>query len=156
MIDLDNFKHYNDTNGHLAGDKLLQQIAGILRQEIREQDTVARFGGEEFVVLLHQVGGEEAFEAAERIRRAIAEYPFPNGTKQPLGRVSASLGMSCFPDEAMDLELLILKADQALYAAKEQGRNRVVAAASQIERIDFGVEESNQESQASPQSGGGR
>ena len=137
MIDLDNFKHYNDTNGHLAGDKLLQSIAGIMREEVREQDTVARFGGEEFVVLLHQVGEQEAFEAAERIRKAIAEFPFPNGGKQPLGCVSASIGVSTFPDDAMDLELLILKADQALYAAKNQGRNRVVAAASQVERIDF-------------------
>jgi len=156
MIDLDHFKHYNDTNGHLAGDKLLQQIADILREETREQDTVARFGGEEFIILLHQLGHEEAFEVAERIRQAIAEFPFPNGSKQPLGCISASIGMSRFPDDEMDLELLILKADQALYAAKEQGRNRVVTAASRIERIDFGVEGSELESQASPQTGGSR
>jgi len=156
MIDLDHFKHYNDTNGHLAGDRLLQSIAGILREEVREQDTVARFGGEEFVILLHRVGGEEAFEAAERICEAIAEFPFPNATKQPLGRVSASIGVSTFPGDAMDLEVLILKADQALYAGKEQGRNRVVAASSQIERIDFGIDGSTTESQAAPQVGGGR
>jgi diguanylate cyclase (GGDEF)-like protein len=140
MIDLDNFKHYNDTNGHLAGDRLLQSVAGILRDQLRERDTVARFGGEEFVILLHELGGEEAVEVADRIRRAIAEFPFPHGETQPLGCVSASIGVANFPDEGSELEVLIHKADQALYRAKEKGRNQVVAATSLVERIDFGSE----------------
>jgi diguanylate cyclase (GGDEF)-like protein len=142
MIDLDNFKHYNDTNGHLAGDRLLQSMAGIFREQTREQDTVARFGGEEFVILLHGIGGQTAMDAAERIREAIASFPFPNGDRQPLGHVSASIGVSTFPADGMDLELLILKADEALYAAKEAGRDRVMCASGEVERIDFGSEES--------------
>jgi diguanylate cyclase (GGDEF)-like protein len=124
LIDIDHFKHFNDTYGHQTGDDVLRTIAMIIRGNIRNVDFPARYGGEEFVVLLPESACENAFLVADRIRTAIFEHPFclNDGAKAPL---SVSVGVSCFPADATKKEDLIKMADSALYYAKDQGRNRV-------------------------------
>ena len=117
--DLDHFKVYNDTFGHQAGDKALKEVSAILRKQARVIDCVARYGGEEFVVLLPQTGKESASLVAERMRAAIREHPFH------LGRLSASIGISSYPEDAGSEEEILCLADRALYRAKLAGRNRV-------------------------------
>ncbi|MCH8077557.1 MAG: diguanylate cyclase [SAR324 cluster bacterium] len=128
MLDVDNFKHYNDTNGHQFGDEVLRGIGRILALSVRSSDLAARYGGEEFVLVLPETRKEMALVVAEKVRRTIEEENFPNGEKQPLGYVSASLGVSTFDEDANSVEELIKAADDSLYLAKEQGRNRVVLA----------------------------
>jgi diguanylate cyclase (GGDEF)-like protein len=127
MLDVDKFKHYNDTNGHLLGDEVLIKVARIIRDECRETDQPARFGGEEFSVLLPSTNKREAVLFAERVRKAIEDAVFVNQEKQPNGNLTASLGVASFPEDSSDAESLINCADQALYKAKENGRNRVEA-----------------------------
>ncbi len=127
MIDIDKFKHYNDTNGHLLGDEVLIKVAKLLKQECRETDIPARFGGEEFAALLPRTDSLEAFQVAERIRHSIQDSVFPNQEKQPGGNLTASLGVATFPIDADDAEALINAADSALYEAKDKGRNQVIA-----------------------------
>lgn len=124
MVDLDHFKTVNDTHGHPAGDALLQAIGGILRDTVRPADAVYRYGGEEFCVVLPGTDGPTAASVAERIRVAIADHPFEAGLQEPL-RATASLGVASATGAPP--EDLIAKADQALYAAKGGGRNRVSA-----------------------------
>jgi diguanylate cyclase (GGDEF)-like protein len=128
MIDVDNFKHYNDTNGHQLGDEVLKGIARILQGSVRASDLPARYGGEEFAIVLPETKKEMAVVIAEKVRRTVAEHEFPNGGKQPLGFVSASFGVSTFGEDAEDAESLIKAADDCLYLAKERGRNIVVRA----------------------------
>jgi diguanylate cyclase (GGDEF)-like protein len=124
MLDVDHFKHYNDTNGHPEGDRVLARMADILRDSVREQDVCCRYGGEEFLIVLPNTGRERALTIAERIRQAIERAPFPFEETQPMGRITASLGVASFPVHAPTAEELIQCADQALYLAKHQGRNR--------------------------------
>jgi len=126
MVDLDHFKSVNDTHGHPAGDKLLQQVAGVVRDTIRPGDSVYRFGGEEFCVVLRNTSREvsEAVEVAERIRAAVAEREFDVGIGSPL-RMTASLGVSTAIDGEVDGDALLARADAALYDAKHGGRNQV-------------------------------
>ncbi|MFN3386440.1 MAG: GGDEF domain-containing protein [Candidatus Thermochlorobacter sp.] len=124
MVDVDKFKHYNDTNGHLLGDEVLKKVARLIRQECRETDIPARFGGEEFAVLLPRTDKDEAKAVAERIRKAIEDEVFINQEKQPGGNLTASLGIATFPHDATSEEELISVADIALYEAKARGRNR--------------------------------
>ncbi len=125
LFDIDNFKHYNDTNGHPAGDQLLRQVGAILNKTRRAIDIVARYGGEEFVMILVETDLKGAQIAAERVRKAIESYPFEHREKQPLGVVSVSIGVACYPVNALTKSELIEAADEALYRAKEEGRNRV-------------------------------
>lgn len=125
MIDVDHFKHYNDHHGHLEGDEVLKRISRILMERARRSDTVARSGGEEFVVVLPETTGDFAVKIAEDFRKAVSEFRFPNGESQPLGRITISLGVAEFPADAGDSRLLVGRADQALYQAKAAGRNRV-------------------------------
>jgi diguanylate cyclase (GGDEF)-like protein/PAS domain S-box-containing protein len=131
MIDVDNFKHYNDTNGHQLGDEVLKGVARILQSSVRSSDLAARYGGEEFVIVLPETKKEMAVVIAEKMRRAVTEHDFPNGNKQPLGFVSASFGVSTFSEDADDGEGLLKAADECLYVAKEQGRNMVVKAGAE-------------------------
>ncbi|MHC4473499.1 MAG: sensor domain-containing diguanylate cyclase, partial [Planctomycetota bacterium] len=133
MFDIDHFKHYNDTNGHLAGDRLLTAFADILKREVREQDVLGRFGGEEFILLLHGVGLEEARSVADRIRQSVEEFPFENGESQPLGKLTVSGGVASMPEHGARLETLTERADEALYAAKAGGRNKVLTAADPVQ-----------------------
>lgn len=128
FFDVDHFKNYNDTNGHPAGDKVLKQIASIMRATFDSKDVIARYGGEEFVVLLKNATHEEALMHAERLRATIEEAPFEFEHKQPLGKVTVSIGVSTFPEHAVDTTSLIKIADDALYKAKKTSRNLVVSA----------------------------
>ncbi len=129
LFDVDNFKHYNDQNGHPAGDQCLRITADLLKKNTRLSDLPARYGGEEFVVLLPETDGRGALAFAEKIRTTIAATDYPFREKQPLGCVSISGGVASFPDQGKDVESLIKAADAALYRCKEAGRNRVAAAA---------------------------
>jgi diguanylate cyclase (GGDEF)-like protein len=128
IFDVDHFKHYNDTHGHDAGNDGLMVVARLLRDECGPRDVVARYGGEEFVVLMPGATVQEAGERAERLRARVWSTDFRGGDRQPLGRVSVSVGVAAAPQCAGTDEALIHAADQALYAAKAGGRNRVVAA----------------------------
>jgi diguanylate cyclase (GGDEF)-like protein len=126
MLDVDKFKVYNDTNGHLLGDEVLKKVARLMKEECRETDIPARFGGEEFSVLLPRTDKSEAVMIAERIRKSIEDAVFVNQEAQPGGNLTASLGVATFPNDASDEESLVSSADIALYDAKHKGRNRVV------------------------------
>ncbi|MBM4350527.1 MAG: diguanylate cyclase [Deltaproteobacteria bacterium] len=125
MIDIDYFKHYNDHNGHLAGDEALKAIALLIQHGVRQSDIIARYGGEEFAAILVNATREKAMEIAERVRRIIAETPFPNEKEQPNGDVTVSVGVATFSSPISTLTDLIRKADNALYRAKRAGRNRI-------------------------------
>jgi len=125
MIDIDYFKHYNDTNGHLAGDQVLKTISIIIQHAVRQTDIVARYGGEEFVAILINAGKEKAKEIAERVRIMIAETSFLNEKEQPNGDLTVSIGVATFSPAISTLTDLIREADNALYRAKKAGRNRV-------------------------------
>lgn len=125
MIDIDHFKNFNDTNGHLQGDEVLRVVAKILEQNLRKADLVARFGGEEFVVMLPEIDKSHAQKAAEKLRIAIESHPFKNGQAQPLGKITISLGLASFPEDAFNGRDLLEAADNMLYLAKSMGRNQV-------------------------------
>jgi len=124
MLDIDYFKIYNDKHGHPQGDEVLRILAGLLQQNTRDVDTVFRYGGEEFSVIIPEVGKHEAFNMAERIRRVIQDYFFPYEDEQPGGNFTVSMGVANLPYDASSGEELIAKADRALYRAKQTGRNR--------------------------------
>jgi len=124
MLDVDHFKHYNDTNGHPEGDRVLAQIANLLRSNVREQDVCCRYGGEELLVVLPNADTEKTLTMAERVRRAIEQAPFRFEELQPMGRMTASLGIASYPGHASSAGELIECADQAMYLGKRQGRNR--------------------------------
>lgn len=128
MIDIDHFKNYNDRYGHPEGDRVLQMFASIIKSSIRDVDYVARWGGEEFVVLLPSTDLEGGYYVAEKIRRNIRKYPFPNRSTQPNRRFSVSVGLAVYPDCVSTQEDLISCADRALYEAKGSGRDRVITA----------------------------
>ena len=128
MIDIDHFKRYNDAHGHLQGDKVLRDVAQILQDNIRGIDLAARFGGEEFIILMPKTNKEGARAAAEKLRLCVAEREFMGAAEsQPEGHLTLSLGIAEFPEDADSLETLQEQADQALYQAKKDGRNRTVA-----------------------------
>ncbi len=125
MIDVDHFKHYNDLNGHPAGDEVLRRLAEIFRNTTRTSDIVARYGGEEFIIILPETPNIAALKLAEKIRATVEEEKFLNGNSQPLGKLTVSVGVATFPDESQSPEDLIQRADEQLYNAKSKGRNRV-------------------------------
>lgn len=136
LMDIDHFKNYNDNNGHPAGDELLRQFAGLLSDQTQKStpegagrrvtDIVARYGGEEFIMILPFTFYDGAMIKAERIRKSVENFGFAHADQQPLGKVSVSIGVSCFPQHAESAEQLIELADKSLYQAKKDGRNRVV------------------------------
>lgn len=127
MIDIDYFKQYNDTNGHVAGDNLLQKFAGRLQNIARRTDFVARYGGEEFTIVMPDTHLSMAAKVAERLRSDIEEHPFANRDTQPGGKITVSIGcalLDSHTDENAAVALL-QKADKCLYEAKKSGRNRI-------------------------------
>lgn len=135
MSDVDNFKHYNDTNGHPQGDALLKKMAELIKDNFKDTDIVARYGGEEFAVLLLEPGSrDQAVVVAERLRGMIDWCQFPKQETQPGGNVTVSIGVSCYPEDGNTAEDIIKSADDALYRAKREGKNRVVAASPGVTR----------------------
>lgn len=128
LIDIDYFKHFNDTNGHLLGNQVLMQLADVIRHSIQENDLAFRFGGEEFVILLPHRGKEIAIDVAEQLRINVENTTFPCGEKQPSGRLTISLGVASSEEYQVSTGFdLFDTADQGLYKAKEAGRNKVVS-----------------------------
>ncbi|MHB1420986.1 MAG: diguanylate cyclase [Bacillota bacterium] len=127
FLDLDDFKLINDHFGHECGNEVLKSVAARLRERSRSDDVVARYGGDEFVLLLPHCGKEKAQEIADRVRETICGGIFVlRGNKEPL-RVSASVGVVTFPDDVSSVEELIGYADRAVYVAKTEGRNKIAA-----------------------------
>jgi len=135
FLDVDHFKSFNDTNGHPMGDRLLKRLGKLLinmqgpTPSRRKSDIVARYGGEEFVVILPNTDAAGALVRAERLRSLVEGTNFEGGSAQPMGRVTVSVGVSAYPLHAETKAELIAAADEALYAAKGQGRNQVVLCA---------------------------
>jgi diguanylate cyclase (GGDEF)-like protein len=125
MIDIDDFKAYNDNNGHQAGDLALQITGHCLKASLRSADVASRYGGEEFCILLPQTSMSEAAAIADRIRQRVATTHFPHGRNQPLGRVTISIGVSTFSKDINSAEMVIAAADRALYRAKSLGKDRI-------------------------------
>jgi diguanylate cyclase (GGDEF)-like protein len=126
MLDVDHFKLFNDTHGHDAGDAVLREVAQVLKRHTRTEDISCRYGGEEFLLLLPGCPLEDAYPKAEAIREAIAQLRV-SAAGAALSRVTASLGIACYPQHGERLEDLIRAADAALYKAKAAGRNQIVA-----------------------------
>jgi diguanylate cyclase (GGDEF)-like protein len=125
MMDVDHFKNYNDLLGHPAGDDVLKELATLIRGHLRSGDLGCRYGGEEFGLILPSSNREEAALATERLRLLIEKHPFPGRDVQPGGRVTVSAGVASAPEDGVDYETLVQKADTALYVAKSAGRNAV-------------------------------
>lgn len=128
LFDIDNFKNYNDTNGHVAGDKLLQLLAKLVTENTRQDNIVGRVGGEEFLVIFPDTNKAQALKIADGLRSKISNFPFPHAERQPLGFVSVSGGVASYPQDSLDSAELLRQADHALYRAKESGRNQVLEA----------------------------
>jgi diguanylate cyclase (GGDEF)-like protein len=125
MLDIDDFKRYNDRNGHQAGDVALEMTAQCLKSVLRSEDVAARYGGEEFSILLPQTSIEEANIIAQRLRQKIRNTQYPHGGSQPLGAVTVSIGVSSLTKVLDSPSTIIGAADRALYVAKSAGKNRV-------------------------------
>lgn len=125
MLDVDHFKHFNDTNGHTAGDELLQRLAALLEINLRGTDVVARYGGEEFIILLLDTGPKEGYGTAVKLQQVVAAQPLPLEESQPGGVLTVSVGVAFYPQNSRDSRELIELADQALYQSKAKGRNCV-------------------------------
>ncbi len=128
MLDLDDFKAYNDSQGHPAGDRLLRDVAQAIVGSVRASDLVARYGGEEFTVVLPATSPPDAARVLERVRATVAALVLPGAEAMPKGRVTVSVGVACFPQDATNPRDLITRADDALYRAKAEGKNRVAFA----------------------------
>jgi diguanylate cyclase (GGDEF)-like protein len=132
MVDLDRFKRVNDTYGHVAGDAVLRTVAETIKAQLRAYDSVGRWGGEEFVVLLPQIADHGACDVAERIRTAVGALTVTvtvGDATHVITHLSTSVGVACFPDAAATVDGLVNEADAAMYRAKRAGRNTVVSSA---------------------------
>lgn len=127
LIDIDHFKHINDTFGHLVGDRVLKDLSILLRGHVRSQDIVCRYGGEEFCMVLLDTPLDVALKRAENIRRAV-KYLTLSYEDTPIEALTVSLGVASFPDHGQDPETLVNYADKALYWAKNHGRDRTASA----------------------------
>ena len=136
FIDLDNFKFFNDKHGHLAGDEVLHSLGKLMSGATRDSDTLARWGGEEFIIIAPETNEQQACQLAETIRKLVAAYAFPHADQQPLGHVSLSIGVATMSDGIANAEQLLKLADKAVYRAKESGRDRTVFCRSELEMDD--------------------
>lgn len=124
VVDIDHFKRFNDTHGHEAGDRALQTVASILQRQFRESDIVCRYGGEEFVIIMPDAPSDDAREKACQLCQAVREVPIIHEGRD-LGVLTVSVGVANWPDSSEKPELILTRADQALYRAKKAGRDRV-------------------------------
>ena len=136
LFDIDHFKDFNDTHGHLAGDDLLRGLGDLLKDTVREGECVGRYGGEEFLLVLPGASKDQALSVAERIRSGIAKHSFPLGQGQPMGRATISGGVATFPMDSREPAELLKRADEALYQAKRAGRDRVLSYTSSDLTLD--------------------
>lgn len=127
IMDIDYFKHYNDTHGHPAGNVVLTIIAELLKNNIRNVDVAARYGGEEFSLILAESEKSVAANIAHKIKKLVEDYPFQYQETQPNKNLTISMGVATFPDDGFDPDELVKCADQRLYRAKQNGRNLVVS-----------------------------
>ena len=127
FLDIDHFKRFNDSQGHPEGDMVLKTLAVLLTERLRKNDVIARYGGEEFLILLPETPKANGIYCAETICSLIAGYDFIGTQGQSLGQVTVSIGIATFPDDGAGVEDIVLRADEALYAAKHGGRNQVRA-----------------------------
>jgi diguanylate cyclase (GGDEF)-like protein len=125
MIDSDNLKQVNDAHGHEAGNRLLQHLVRCIREQLRGSDVMARFGGDEFILLLPETNNKGALEMSERIRKSIELSRF--SVREGDTNVTASLGIASYPEDGGNLDVILEKADKAMYRAKQKGRNRAVS-----------------------------
>jgi two-component system, cell cycle response regulator len=130
ILDIDHFKMVNDTYGHDAGDEVIKEIAARIRKALRKTDMACRAGGEEFMVLMPETSAEIAVKAAERIRQRVEKNPFPIHGGRKAIRITASIGVSGYTGSVDTAESIMKRADEALYQAKREGRNKVVSAAA--------------------------
>jgi len=126
LIDIDDFKIYNDCNGHQKGDEALAEMGRILKSACRGYDIVTRYGGEEFAILFPGATTKNAYELASRIVSEVRETHFEGEHLLPSGALTISIGVACFPEDAGDAVDLVRRADEALYEAKNRGKNRIV------------------------------
>jgi diguanylate cyclase (GGDEF)-like protein len=135
IIDLDHFKQINDRHGHLSGDHVLRAVAKAMRSEVRSFDLIARFGGEEFAILMPGITADGIVPAAERVSLAINQVTVTvesiGGGTVTIDKLTASVGAALYPATATDLTALVMSADTALYAAKDNGRNQARLAPSE-------------------------
>lgn len=149
FMDIDNFKNYNDVNGHQKGDLLLMKMGEILKQTVGDLGMVARYGGEEFAVILYNQGEKDALNLGELIRQNIQDSYFDGQEHQPNKYITVSIGVSTYPRVAKDKEELIELADNALYRAKSFNKNRVERYYNILDEIDFNIDKKSLESIAS-------
>ncbi len=131
MLDVDHFKQYNDSHGHLHGDEVLREVGRLLLSNTRRADLAARFGGDEFIILLPEIAKDGGSLVAEKIRTATAQYPFYGSQQQPGGKLTITAGLAAYPVDADAGLKLVDLADRALYVGKKQGGDRVVHASGQ-------------------------
>ena len=124
MIDSDNLKEVNDGHGHEAGNRLLKLVAKCIEAELRHTDVLARYGGDEFVVLLPETAADRAIEVAQRILKAVATTPLDFESRRI--DTSVSIGVACYPEDGRSIDSIQARADRAMYLAKKQGRNQAV------------------------------
>ncbi|MGE5344278.1 MAG: GGDEF domain-containing protein [Candidatus Omnitrophota bacterium] len=126
IFDVDNFKNYNDKNGHIKGSAVLRRIGDLMRSVFRSTDVLAKYGGDEFVVILPSTDKVGAFLAADRFREVVEEEKFEGRETQPQGKVTVSIGIAGYPEHGQTVEEILDRADKALYFAKNNGRNKAV------------------------------
>lgn len=131
-LDIDDFKVYNDTFGHQAGDNILKEVASLLKDRSRKMDYVCRYGGEEFMIILPQTEAKEATMIAERLRQEIEKHQFPHEEIMPNKKLTVSIGIATFPGDGNSAPEILVNADKALYAAKRAGKNKVLSYADSV------------------------
>ncbi len=141
ILDLDSFKNYNDNFGHPAGDQLLKELAQIMQKHVRANDTVGRYGGDEFAAILPDADISVAREVAERLRTVIENFSFPHSELVAGGRVTVSVGIACYPLQAKNAADLVRLADEAMYKAKRTTKNRVEVYSSVLEGLSLHLQE---------------